>query len=65
MAGRPRDQPASALTSVLLPAPLAPTTPTIAPAGTVERHVGEGDAAAVAGGEAPTAEHRGHAERPR
>ena len=29
--GRPRDQPASALTSVLLPAPLAPTTPTMAP----------------------------------
>src|SRR6476469_9437444 len=31
---RPRDQPASALTSVDLPAPLAPTSPTILPAGT-------------------------------
>jgi len=33
-AGWPRDQPASALINVLLPAPLAPTMPTMRPAGT-------------------------------
>ena len=63
--GVPRDQPASALISVLLPAPLAPTMPTILPVGHGEIDAVDGDIAAIAHREADGFELYGHAARPR